>query len=320
MKQRINIANPKECNLIEDNSFDELRDPIALLKKGKKGQFGNDFEYIKKRGVYMSTIDSRLIQIGTQYLSNMKVLDVGCLTGIISLQAARHFNARSVVGIDIDYKMINRAVKNWVMEERRCILENQQAEQIQLNGKTILQDKLKIDSDSKIPRVLEAQTTDVLLGKRNPMDPETRNNYPNCVRFEISNFLHYKASSLEGMNEESLHNDDKFDTILCLSLLKYIHLNFSDKGLLRSFSQMNNLLRLGGHLILEFQGWKSYNKKKSFSKLFLQNISKIKIKPNDFRNILCNDFGFIFVDEIKSIREDSYKRPILIFKKLKDLE
>lgn len=56
-----------------------------------------------------------------------------------------------------------------------------------------------------------------------------------------------------------------FDTILCLSLTKWIHLNWGDEGIRKLFHRAYAHLNPGGHFILETQAYESYAKKKKIT-------------------------------------------------------
>ncbi|XP_055857287.1 7SK snRNA methylphosphate capping enzyme bin3 [Episyrphus balteatus] len=110
--------------------------------------------------------------------------------------------------------------------------------------------------------------------------------FPKNVFFRQTNYV---------LKEETLLNNDtqQYDLIVCLSVTKWIHLNFGDNGLKMAFKRMFNQLRPGGKLILEAQNWASYKKKKDLTETIYNNYKNIEFFPNKFHEyLLSNEVGF----------------------------
>lgn len=74
-----------------------------------------------------------------------------------------------------------------------------------------------------------------------------------CANFEKINFQVADWSDCT-----STDDDPTYNIILAFSVTKWIHLNYGDAGLMRFFRRVFNLLKPGGHLLLEPQPKASY--------------------------------------------------------------
>lgn len=84
---------------------------------------------------------------------------------------------------------------------------------------------------------------------------------------DIKSFLYGKVCfrTENYVEDTSLSRAEKYDTIICLSTIKYVHLNFGDIGIKALFLKVYDQLEKGGLFILENQLWKSYKKSKNLS-------------------------------------------------------
>lgn len=110
---------------------------------------------------------------------------------------------------------------------------------------------------------------------------------------------------------------EKFDVVLCLSTVKYIHLNFGDLGVKTLFLKAYDQLEVGGIFILENQLWKSYRKKKNESERSKANYSLIELRPHCFKTYL-EKIGFEHMETLMPLQADhkqGFDRPIMVFTK-----
>lgn len=108
----------------------------------------------------------------------------------------------------------------------------------------------------------------------------------------------------------------QFDTILMLSVSKWIHLNFGDDGLKRVFNRIYRQLRPGGRFIFEPQEWHGYKARKNLTPTMRQNYDSTKFFPNKFDEYLLSDeIGFTRFDEIQLPKHSKkgFQRALKVF-------
>ncbi|GAQ79636.1 hypothetical protein KFL_000340380 [Klebsormidium nitens] len=111
-----------------------------------------------------------------------------------------------------------------------------------------------------------------------------RKRFSQNVQFRKENFV---VSPVE---------EEKYDVVMSLSVVKWIHLNWGDDGLLRFFSKVYKSLKPGGLFILEPQPWKSYKSNRAVSETTQRHFKEIKILPDQFSNVLQSKIGFRSAD------------------------
>eukprot|EP00064_Thunnus_orientalis_P010943 superscaffoldBa00001530_g10972 len=134
--------------------------------------------------------------------------------------------------------------------------------------------------------------------------------FPSNVSFVKANYVLENDNLLVTQRPE-------YDVILCLSVTKWVHLNWGDSGLKRLFKRVYRHLRPGGMFILEPQPWESYVRRKKLTDNISRNYHSICLKPDQFSSYLTNEVGFTSFEHLGapkcSIR--GFQRPIYLFHK-----
>lgn len=160
-----------------------------------------------------------------------------------------------------------------------------------------------------------AEARKAFKSKNSTTEPAENNNryegFPFNVAFRQCNYVLEHDRLLDLVQEE-------FDTILCLSVTKWIQLNFGDAGLKLAFKRMYRQLKNGGRLILEAQPWKGYKRRKKLTPQIMQHYQAIKLFPNEFEEYLLSDevgFSECVCLEVPSHVAKGFQRPIRVFVK-----
>ena len=206
---------------------------------------------------------------------------------------AKNHKPTRMVGIDIDKKLIEIAQKNvrFYRDSRP-------------------------DSSTQYPRrrkprrcfpLTPGPTEAGSLGN----EGEVASKFPNNVQFFAVNYVLDCDELLGTVTPE-------FDTIMCLSTTKWIHLNFGDEGLKRVFRRIYAQLRPGGTFILESQAFSTYRKKKKLTEQILHNFKNIKLKPENFPDFLIHEVGFSRseVVALPAHPAKGFQRPLQVFTKM----
>ncbi len=274
---------------IETHSNDNTTVPFhKLVANARKGQFGNKLCYYRRKN-YDTWNDPRVVAIPPNVVSNMSVLYVGAHDGTIPIQLALKFQPKSIEAIDIDAKLLNQGVDLCKMVDHFIATEDAESVKLIADLGTACDDPfVKVYLMAKQSKPCQSLSQTILFRAMNILDP-------------------YDS-----------YNTKRFDTIFCLNISKYIHLNFGDAGIESLFHNSFEMLNVGGFFVLQAQSMQSYRKIKSFAPIFAENLKAIQMRPEDFESILTTKFSYRLISSLEVRLSKNKSKPpktILIFGK-----
>lgn len=295
--------------------------------------------------------DERLEFLQSDWFKGKEVLDIGCNRGHITYAIAKLFSPNFILGIDIDPKIIHSAMKD-LRAQIGC--GPPATRQINRYSKRVVT-LLKIDQTSDQNELYGTSIDKYDAGDINPadikeskshkrqrIDPTSQGDSGLINQYQVvvdGNSRDSSVPSSSGAIETSQfpnnlyfveHNYvlakdelvDKqqafFDTIVCLSVTKWIHLNYRDAGLKRFFRRIYKHLKPGGLLVLEVQPFDNYGRRKKMSDRLRANYYTIKFKPDQFDEyLLSEEVGFkrILTSTTTVHQCAGFKRPLKVFEK-----
>ncbi|KAK4280917.1 hypothetical protein QN277_012470 [Acacia crassicarpa] len=287
--------NSKKRNVEgEDKNQSQNPEKSNSQKRKKVFPWGNYRNYYGYRIGQDLDEDPRLKVFRKEWFEGKDCLDIGCNNGRITIQIAKKFLCRSILGIDIDYNLVRDADQNL----RKAVRLESSAKRPANASKLRTEDRPNGN--------LEHREEPKEVSREPSSSMEDRNLF-DIVSFQTDNFV------------KSHHSPEKrYDTILCLSVAKWIQLNWGDDGLLTLFAKTWKMLRPGGVFVLEPQPWKSYESNRLVSETTAINYRNIMFRPEQFQEILLDKVGFRTVEDVTSELSGTkagFNRPVLVFKK-----
>lgn len=280
-----------------------------------------------KESIDVGEQDERISHFKEEWLKGKIVLDIGCNRGHITYALARQFNPRSMVGIDIDPKLIMMANRDIHMHLNESLIEPRR--EMKLKLMQLADQPKQIDTDKHVDRDQEissgSQTDKIICDKlsetRFPISNYIDNGPIACDNEDDkfpNNLIFVEHNYVPSSDELAARQKEHFDTIICLSVTKWIHLNYRDEGLKRFFKRAYNHLKPGGLFILEAQPFDNYSRRKRTSDRLKANFYSIQLKPEEFDNYLLSDeIGFKEIIYESKINHQckGFKRPLKVFMK-----
>ncbi|XP_057856754.2 probable RNA methyltransferase At5g51130 [Cryptomeria japonica] len=345
---------------------DEGKNSSSQLTEYKKKRFfyvyGNYHSYYNYRIDQALDEDPRMKVLRKEWFEGKNCLDIGCNEGFITISIAQKFACKSIVGIDIDDRLIGKArshlktiagvkeaiERNKQSAEEKCKVNADEGEDINLREQSYEGDdrinELEsldrreqsyeddhrenrfqvIGSMKQFSKVEESTNNSEIICKKSVRDRISvlsRDCVSDNVEGRVGDqcLLERVCFRTENFIQESYSEfDAMYDTVLCLSVTKWVHLNWGDTGLIDLFAKIWQVLRPGGILILEPQPWKSYGKMHLVSEAAAENFHNIIYRPHTFRDILLDKIGFRSMERISAHVPDStagFNRPIYMLEK-----
>ncbi|XP_072047645.1 7SK snRNA methylphosphate capping enzyme-like [Amphiura filiformis] len=283
-------ASPEKRKYKRQHSKESQKVP-NFNEQNKKFQYGNYNRYYGYRNPDKD--DPRLAFLKKEWFADKTCLDIGCNTGHVTLHIAKEYLPQKIVGIDIDGNLIGVARKNI----KHCLMDKAKESGGDTGG-----NKFPVSMEKSFGPISKA------------LMPAAKSGivFPANVLFRCANFVLSSDALLQSQKPE-------YDVVLCLSVTKWIHLNWGDAGIKRFFRRIFLALKPGGYFILEPQAWPSYKKKRKLTETVFKNFQEIQFMPDQFkRYLLSTEVGFSSCETIGVPLNSSkgFRRPMLMFTKL----
>ena len=225
--------------------------------------------------------DPRLALLRPEWFAGKTCLDIGCNSGYLTMSIANGFKCASMLGVDCDPALIAQA--------------------------------RRIKRSIRWPGAGNRGAAEEVVGREQRRDGGESNTCTDRPR------IYFQQRDVMAVGAWGA--EEKYDTITCMSVTKWLHLHHGDEGIASFFRTCHRLLQDGGLLILEPQAWKSYQRRRNLSPLIKSRLTEgpdmIRIRPDTFSTHLLPDAGFRSVEYLGKPAglTPGFSRPVYLCRK-----
>ena len=320
-----NTFDEKYSEFLKSNQsfFEALKheNSVLLVKNSPQYSFGNYSNYYGLR--YLKRWeDDRVKLIKPEWVKDRKCLDIGCNEGVFTILLAVQHSPKVIVGCDIDYTLINKAIAHIrSLEKNKALLEEIQKPVVSTTSPISEKRKELVQRLEKMPKSFTLGLTlpkelmmekDIVAVAESKASEEVKGGNGSSSKDVLDRLIFRQENYIAEMTSM-----EKYDTIFCLSTAKWIHLHYGDTGIKALFFKVYKSLSEGGIFVLEPQPWKSYKKKKHLAPELKEQYKKIKFLPNQFEEYLVDVIGFKVINKLlpEATTKKGYNRPIFVLQK-----
>ncbi|KAL6755087.1 Bicoid-interacting protein 3-domain-containing protein [Haematococcus lacustris] len=332
--------------------------PAAASSRKKKVvyQYGNYHGYYGYRHAEGGGVqeDPRLACMREEWFAGRHLLDIGCNEGLITLALATRFGCASATGVDIDRQLVGKAARNLAALRTR-VTEAMSAQPVPSSPDTSSgqQDKgstsaaataTAATTPTQCPRpagprqwrqlrraaAVLAHTQFVTADWVNQGQPAPApapapapwsGSDPALTSSSPAPLSQAEAGGGSTGGDGSCVGGTPggFGVIVCLSVTKWVHLNWGDDGITRLFARCWTELQPGGFLVLEPQPWRSYKaavaKQRGGPEAGSWDLAALHLRPEGFVTLL-QQMGFeLVVDLNDGSTALGFDRPLFVVRK-----
>ncbi|KAI1730527.1 bicoid-interacting protein 3 (Bin3) domain-containing protein [Ditylenchus destructor] len=237
----------------------------AMVNRYRYGNF-NNYRTLNRESFQF---DPRVDIFCEDWFKDRKVLDVGCNAGVMAISIAVLFSPRKIVGIDLDYHLIAQARKNiGYFSDKQSKLSTRFPASFASNFGPV--------SVPNIPAHAEA-----------PPSTSKRPTFPDNIIFLCESYVFDTDEQLNKVSEE-------WDIITAISIVKWVHLNWGDRGLKRFFKRIFRNLTAQGRLIVNFENYDAYRRcRNKMTPEMEKNFQQMSLLPEKYCDyLLSSEIGF----------------------------